>query len=259
VIGVVEYSWAGSTLIGVPLIALLINAYGWRAPFAVLGTLAIVGMLTILIVVEPHRNPSDAVTQRLGIRTAWYYMRQERSALGMLAYAFLLSVANDNLFVVYGAWLEKTFQLSIVALGLGTAVIGVAEFCGESLTAMIGDRFGLKKVLFVAVALTTLAYAVLPFTGGTLGFALSGLFVLFMTFEMMVVTSISVSTELLPRARATMMSGYYAAAGIGRVTGALIGVPIWQRGGIVTTCGVSAALSALALVALWWGLKYWRK
>ena len=259
VIGLVEFSWAGSTLIGVPLIAVLINSHGWRSPFWVLGALAIIGMLAILAVIAPQRQPSGAVTSRLGIRSAWAHLRQERSALGMLVFAFFLSVANDNLFVVYGAWLEKTFALSIVALGLGTAVIGAAEFCGESLTALIGDRFGLKKVLFVAVILTTLGYGILPFTGGTLGFALAGLFVLFLTFELMVVTSISVSTELLPRARATMMSGYYAAAGIGRVTGALIGVPIWQQGGIVATCAVSVVLSAMALLALWWGLRHWRR
>ena len=33
VIGVLEYSWAGSTLLGVPLIGLLIYHFGWRSPF----------------------------------------------------------------------------------------------------------------------------------------------------------------------------------------------------------------------------------
>jgi len=32
-IGVPEFSWAGSTLASIPLLALLIERSGWRAPF----------------------------------------------------------------------------------------------------------------------------------------------------------------------------------------------------------------------------------
>ena len=47
-----------------------------------------------------------------------------------------------NLFVIYGAWLEKAFNISIVALGIATGVIGIAELVGEVLVATISDRFG---------------------------------------------------------------------------------------------------------------------
>ena len=75
----------------------------------------------------------------------------------------------------------------------------------------------------------------------------------------MIVTSISLTTEMLPGSRATMLSGCLAAAGIGRVAGALIGGPIWLAGGILATGTVSAALSALALISLVWGLYGWQK
>jgi predicted MFS family arabinose efflux permease len=75
----------------------------------------------------------------------------------------------------------------------------------------------------------------------------------------MLVTSLSLFTELLPSARATMMASSLAAAGIGRVVGALIGGPIWLAGGIYATSHVSAILSGLALVALFWGLRGWKK
>jgi predicted MFS family arabinose efflux permease len=52
-----------------------------------------------------------------------------------------------DLFVVYGAWLEKVFNVSIVALGIATGVIGIAELVGEILVATISDRFGLKSML----------------------------------------------------------------------------------------------------------------
>ena len=69
----------------------------------------------------------------------------------------------------------------------------------------------------------------------------------------------SLSTELLPGARATMMSGFLASAGAGRVIGALIGGPVWLAGGIVATGLVSASVTGLGLASLAWGLRRWQR
>ena len=112
-------------------------------------------------------------------------------------------------------WLEKRFSLSILALGLGTAVIGIAELIGESMTAALADRLGLKRSLLGGLAVCLICYGILPYLGQTLGMALAGLFLIFLSFEFMIVTSLSLFTELLPSARATMMAISLAAAGIG--------------------------------------------
>jgi predicted MFS family arabinose efflux permease len=93
--------------------------------------------------------------------------------------------------------------------------------------------------------------------GGRLGIALTGLFAVFLTFEFTIVSFLSLCTELLPVSRATMMSSYFAAAGIGRIAGALLGGPVWLAGGIAATSAVSVAISTLALVSFLWGLKGW--
>jgi MFS family permease len=51
-IGLLEFSWAGSTLLGIPLIAVLIDRQGWRAPFFVMGGLGILGILALRILIE---------------------------------------------------------------------------------------------------------------------------------------------------------------------------------------------------------------
>ncbi|HXV41569.1 MAG TPA: MFS transporter, partial [Anaerolineae bacterium] len=71
-------------------------------------------------------------------------------------------------------------------------------------------------------------------------------------------TTISLATEILPSARATMMASFMATMGVGRVIGALVGGPIWLAGGLITICLVSALTTALALACLWWGLRRWR-
>jgi predicted MFS family arabinose efflux permease len=259
VIGFLEFSWAGSTLLGIPLIAVLIDRLGWRAPFFVMGGLGILGILALRILIEKTDRKKAPGRSIALFRGAWRHLLRERAALGALFYSFWVSVANDNLFVVYGAWLEKQFGLSIVALGLGTAVIGIAELAGESMTATLADRLGLKRSLIGGLIVCLVSYGILPFLGQTLGMALTGLFFLFLTFEFTIVTGLSLFTELVPASRATMMASYLALGGAGRVVGALIGGPIWLAGGIYTTALVSAAISGLALVSLIWGLWGWEK
>lgn len=184
---------------------------------------------------------------------------RDRSALGALGFYFLIGAANDNLFVVYGAWLESSFNLTIVALGLGTSVIGMAELAGEFMTATISDRLGLKRAVNLGMILCILCYALLPFMNMSLTMVLAGLFILFLVFEFTIVSSISLATEILPEYRATMMASLYASASIGRVVGALIGGPIWLAGGIAATAMVSTAINCLGLILLWWGFRGWRQ
>jgi len=156
---------------------------------------------------------------------------------------------------VYGAWLEESFSLSIVVLGMGTSIIGAAELLGESLTASFGDRLGLKRSIIIGIILSALCYVIVPFSSQTLPRAFMSLFVLFLIFEFTIVSSLSLSTELLPTSRATMMSGFFAAAGIGRVIGSLIGGHIWLAGGILATGLVSGVICGVALILFLWGLR----
>jgi predicted MFS family arabinose efflux permease len=257
VIGILETSWSASTLIGIPLVAVLMDRYGWQSPFLVMGILGGIGAIALFFIIpqEPETSrPKTSMTEYLG---AYSHLIGNRAALGALGYAFFVSAANDNLFVVYGAWLEKSFGLGIVALGLGTSLIGVAELAGEGLTAAVSDRFGLKRAVFCGLSLSALSYLALPFLDTSLTAAMTGLAVLFFTFEFTLVTSLSLCTEMLPEYRATMMAGFFATAGIGRVLGALMGGAVWQAGGIFATGCVSGALAVMGMFCLMGGLKGW--
>jgi DHA1 family inner membrane transport protein len=258
-IGVIEFSWAGSTLLGIPLVGLLIQYMGWRAPFFAMGGVGLIGMVALKILLPKDGKKTIRHQNASGLWTAWVRLCQERAALGALGFGFFASAANDNLFVVYGAWLEKSFSLSLVALGLGTSVIGIAELSGEGLTAAISDRLGLKRSVAIGMFLCIMSYITLPLMGQTVYGSLGGLFFIFLTFEFTIVSALSLCTELLPGLRATMMSGFLATAGIGRVIGALMGGPIWLGGGIRMTGAVSAVMSGLGLACLMWGLRDWQR
>ena len=258
-IGFLEYSWAGSALLGIPALALVIDKFGWRSPFFLMGVLALLGIFALMVLIPRANMNATRQDSKINLKKAWKDVLQQKPARGALLFIFLVSAANDNLFVVYGAWLENSFGLSIVALGLGTGVIGLAELLGETMTAMLADRIGLKRSVVTGLTICIIFYVVLPFAGQTVTTAFVGLFLIFVAFEFMIVTSVSMATELLPETRATMMATYMGAASLGRVVGALIGGPVWLIGGIYATGLVSALISAMALGALLWGLQGWNR
>jgi predicted MFS family arabinose efflux permease len=258
-VGFLETAWAGSTLAGIPLMAVLIDQSGWRSAFLALSASGFFGLVLMTALIPGEGKPAFPGRQRVTFRQLFGGVAGSRPAMGVVVYTFLFNIAMDNLFVVYGAWLEDSFQLSLLALGAGTTAIGAAELCGEFITAGAADRIGLKRVVVGGAALCILTYAVMPFVATTVALALVALFVHFCIFETTVVTTISLTTELLPQARATMIAAYYAAAGLGRVAGALLGGPVWLAAGIAGTGLVSAAINALALTALLWGLRGWKQ
>jgi predicted MFS family arabinose efflux permease len=256
-VGVGEFSWAFSSLLGIPAIGLLMEKAGWRSPFFVLGLAGLLGALALRVLLpggEASRRKSSSFA---GIWNAWRRLLRKRAAAGALGFAFFLCVANDNLFVVYGAWLEESFGLGMAGLGLSTIAIGAAELSGETLTAALGDRLGLKRSVIAGMIVTVAAYATLPLWKGSLPVTLVGLFVVFFVFEFTIVSFLSLATELVPEMRATMMSGYMVASSLGRVSGAFLGGTLWLWGGITATCAASAAISMLGLVILLLGLKGW--
>ncbi|HSM73118.1 MAG TPA: MFS transporter, partial [Desulfobacterales bacterium] len=193
VIGLLEFSWSGCTLLGIPAIGLLMTHYGWRSPFFVLGALGLAGLAVLRLILprDDRRSPAGGGPWRF-----WQQLMRQPQALGTLGYAFWISLANDNLFVIFGAWFEESFHLSLAALGFGTVVIGAAELGGEALTAWLGDRLGLKRSVLAGLCLSTACYALLPLVGLSLWSALAGLFVLFLSLEFTIVASLSLSTEL---------------------------------------------------------------
>lgn len=258
-IGFLEFSWAASALLGIPALALAIDRFGWRSPFFLMGVPALLGIFALMLLIPRAKGDTGRLDSQINLKQAWKGVLREKSARGALTFIFLVSAANDNLFVVYGAWLENSFGLSIVALGLGTSAIGLAELLGETMTATLADRIGLKKSVLTGLTICIIFYAILPFAAQTVTMAFVSLFLIFVAFEFMIVASVSMATELLPATRATMMATYMGAAGLGRVVGAMIGGPVWLLGGIYATGLLSALISALALVALLRGLQGWNE
>lgn len=258
VIGIMETAWAGSTLVGIPLVGILMERFGWCMPFFVMGVFALVGMVAIAWAMPPSRRKPGEFSRNKRLRDVIRSYGGKRPVLGILIFAFFMSMANDNFFVIYGAWLEESFKLDIVTLGMVTMVIGVAELAGEMLVAFVSDHLGLRRSVIVGLFLSAVSYLVVPCWASTVPRAMTAIFCVFLTVEFSIVTSLSLCTEVLPGARATMVSGFLAATGAGRVMGAFMGGFLWQAGRMEMTAVVSAVISLVALVVFFWGMHEWR-
>ena len=258
IVGLIELSWSASALIGIPLVGVLMQGYGWQSPFLVLGGLILGAMLVLGGLIPRQTRPAPAKQSMVReVIAGWRALLATPRTAGMLLFALTISGANDLVLVVYGVWMENIFAVGLAALGSTIIVIGVAELAGEGLTVWLSDRIGLERSIVGGMILTAGASVLLPFLAFRLEAALVGIFLLFIIFEFTMVATISLFTEILPEARATMMSGYKAASGTGRMAGALLGVPLYTLGGMMAVGITSGIVTLLGLLCLRWALGKW--
>jgi len=250
IIGITELAWAGSTLLGIPLAGLIIQRFSWQTPFWVIGLLSLVCFGLILKFMP--RDPAAKKKTKLSspFLSNWKIIIKNPQVLGILSFSFFMSLANDNLFITYGAWLEQSYHLSLAAIGFGTILIGVSELLGEGFTVFFSDRIGLKRTILMGICLSSGAYFLLPVFDMGLPFVLAGLFLVFFFFEFTIVTAMSLTTELIPDQRASTMSAFYAIGGLGRVAGAFAGGMIWSSFGLTGISIVSGLCTLMALFCI---------
>lgn len=251
VIGITELAWAGSTLAGIPVAGVLIERFSWQTPFWIIGIISLICFFLILrFMPKDKTEPREKKSSDNTILNNWKIIVQNRRVMGILGYSFFMSLASDNLFVIYGAWLEQSYGLSLVAIGFSTILIGMSEMLGEVCTALFSDRIGLRRCVYLGTGFCAGAYLLLPLADVGLGFVLAGLFLVFFFFEFTFVTSMSLSTELVPDLRASTMSAFYAVGGLGRVAGAFAGGMIWSSYGLAGISLVSGVCTLAALGAV---------
>jgi MFS transporter, DHA1 family, inner membrane transport protein len=255
VMGIMETCWAGSTLIGIPVIGFLIDRAGFRSPFFLLAGLGLISIVLVLLTVKNDSKPRVQNNDQKGFIVEIKELITNPVSLSVMCFTFFVSMASDNFFVVYGAWLEDSFGLTVIAIGVGTIFIGAAELVGEMGTATLADSIGLKKSIVSGLILNITAYVLLPFAGSSLISTLSALFFVFLFYEFFFVSFLSMCTELVPKSRATMMSLIFLCAGLGRMAGAFSGGFIWNSMGIKYVCLFSAVANCIALIALVPGIK----
>jgi predicted MFS family arabinose efflux permease len=247
-IGVTELAWSGGWLVGVPSAGWLIAHMGWQAPYALLAILSTAGLLLIAWLLP--RDPPLAQHTRPSLQLGVVF--RNRNLLAALLVTFLLMLANEVTFIVYGAWMESRFGLSVVSLGVVSIAIGVAEAAGEFGSAAFVDRLGKRRAVLVGLALSAIAYAALPTLGVRLESVIGLLAALFIIFEFTLVSSLPLVSELAPEARATAMSANAAAMTLARMIGSVSGTALFTWMGKLEPNAVASVIASVAAFGVLW-------
>jgi MFS transporter, DHA1 family, inner membrane transport protein len=250
VLGITEFAWSLSAIIGVPLVGLIIARQGWLAPFpliALLGALTFIALAWML--------PKDPAPLKgnpgffRNLRTVFTYP----PAIAALVMAAFFTAANETITLVYGVWVEQAFNLSIASLGATALAIGISELGGETLVTVFTDRIGKRKALAIGIIGNCFASLALPIFGRWLVGALISLFLFYLTFEFTIVSGIPLMSEIMPSTRATMLASHMAVLAIGRSIGDLLAPGLFTQSflpGIAANAFVAILFNLIALLAL---------
>jgi MFS transporter, DHA1 family, inner membrane transport protein len=126
-----------SAAVGVPLVAFLLGAGGWRLPFAVMGTASLIIGILVWCWFPPRQPP-------LGQAPAFFSYYREVGSQGMVWYVLAINVCQQTVFFgVFGylaAYLMQTYQLPTAATALPLALAGMGVMVGSILGGRVADH-----------------------------------------------------------------------------------------------------------------------
>ena len=246
VLALTEFGWSFAFILGVPAVGWIISRSGWQAPFIWLAGLGVVS-LVVLHWLLPRDQPNTDQTNNLwrNFRGVFTY----GPAVAGLLVALCMAGGNELVNLIFGVWLEDTFQVRIAALAAASAVIGLSELGGEGLVTAFVDRLGKRRSVGIGLISNGVVALALLWLGRSLTGAMIGLFFFYLTFEFTIVSAIPLMTEVFPAARATYMAMFFASTSLGRSLGSLAAPRLYTLGRSWETMP-SLLIIVLATIAL---------
>lgn len=248
IMAIAEIAWSLAAILGLPLMGILVQARGWRAGFVAVGffSAAALGLLWFAL----PRGQRSVYHAGKAMGKAYLEAIRAPMALAVIATTFLLAAANENINIVFADWMNTTFGLNAVALGIVASAIGGAEFAAQMTVAAFVDRVGKWRMVAGGLVLGVLAYLALPFLGASALSGGAGIVLTFFTFELTIVAALPLMTEIAPNARATLLSLGVAGFSLGRAMGSFVGPAVYAKYGFGAASFVSAA-GILAAAVIW--------
>lgn len=242
-IGIYETSWALALLIGAPILALLIEWFGWRGPYVALALASAAAILVVRVRVAPGvvvpRVAAEQRPPRVPLpRTAWP---------PMLASA-AIAMAGLGVFVISGAWLDDEYGVSTAGLGLIAAGFGAVELASSVSVAAFADRIGARRSVLAGLVALVAGGAVMMTASTTLT-AVLGLALYLTGFEFAFVASLTLVTEAAPEARGRAIGISNALGTVARSTAVILSGQLFEAFGVRGALAM-ASVATVAAFAL---------
>lgn len=246
VMAITELSWAMSFIVGIPIVRVLLEAYSWVTPFYLFTVLGLIFFLIFVFVMPARSIP------KTNENTMWKNFGRVLGtwpALAGLLVGVLFSNANETVNLVFGLWIERQFGLDFAALTAASIVIGLSELGGEGLTGLWLDVVGKRRMIWIFLGVNCVAALLLPLTENQLGWAIAGLGLFYISFEIVLVSTLTLMSQVVPMSRATMIAATVASFSLGRMFGSLIAPGLFSIS-FWANCLVAVLLNLVAAALL---------
>jgi predicted MFS family arabinose efflux permease len=248
-LGILETSWALAAMVGVaPLMLLVQQQQAVSGAFWLLAGLGIAAALLVGIAL-PGTPP--AARRASAEPLDWAVLRRPAvlAACGMALCAF---ASYNTVVVVQSAWVQSVFVADEATLGWLFGVAGAAELLGALMVAAFADRIGKRRTIAVGFGGTALMVAVMPLTAGHWAWFIASYALYFFLQEIGIVAMFPLASEIVPRARGTVLALVITMTGLGSVIGSQLSEPIWRAAGFSANglAGAALLIGLLGCVAL---------
>ncbi|HSG76862.1 MAG TPA: MFS transporter [Burkholderiales bacterium] len=260
-LGIVSSGVGVGMLLVVPLAQLLIDAYGWRTAFRVLGAICVLWIVPSSLylhlrspVRRPVPEPAAATAKPLPVITLAQAMRGAPFWL-MLAAFFFGNLCSQTLHVHQVAYLVDQGVSALVAASV-VGVIGVSSIVGKTGGGWLSDRMEREVVYVAGIAIMLAAVAALvALAGAPAAWAIYG-------YAVLLGVGYSATASLTPAMVSDRFGGphFGTIVGVG-LMGAAVGSALgpWMAGLLFDRTGsymlafaIAAGCGLAAGAAAWW-------
>ena len=251
-LGMIEYSWALTGIVGLSLVGVLIERTSWRLPFLLLavgmvGTAFVFGSMPATHTREgtPHAAGGSVRRSPLALLHLGSNMR---STYGAIAAGGLSYFAAMQVMLAHGAWLEQQYGLGPAQLGLVAFVFGWFDLAASVAVSLFTDRIGKRRSVLLGIAGSLAGYLVMPLFNTGVVAATIAIAVTRMFFEFNIVSHFPLLSEQSPAQRGKVMTTGAAVALIGATLAGFSGPWLLVNVGVAGLSWLSAAAVSVALV-----------
>jgi predicted MFS family arabinose efflux permease len=253
-LGMIEYSWALTGIVGLSLVGVLIELTNWRMPFLLLavGMVAMSFVFAAMPAVRGAHAPVAAPNPTSG-RSPLAFFRigdNARSTYATIVAGGLCYFAAMQVIIAHGAWLQAQYGLGPAQLGLVAFVFGWFDLAASVSVSLFTDRIGKRRSVLLGIVGSLIGYLLIPFFNVGVYLAVLAIAVARMFFEFSIVSYFPLLSEQAPAQRGKVMTLGAAFNLLGGTVAGFSGPWLLVNLGVTGLSWLSAAVVALALVVV---------
>lgn len=215
-LGMIEYSWALTGIVGLSAIGWLIEKTNWRVPFFLLGG-GLVVMSFVFAALPSGETSSQHETMskltspptdqgRGSLGTFFTLGSNARSAYSNIFAGALTFFAAYQVMVIYGAWLGDQYKLDAVRLGTVALFLGFFDLAASVSVSLFTDRIGKWRSVLLGNLGALLGYCLMPFLNIGIVPAVLGIALARGCFEFTIVSHFPLLSEQVPEQRGKVLT-----------------------------------------------------